>query len=98
MLFADDIVLLADSREEINTKLEIWRNALESKGFRLSRNKTEYMHSNFTNKQLRDDLKVRLREDIIPQVTKFKYLGSIIRQDGEIDDDVNHRIQAGWCK
>ena len=34
MLFADDdIVLLAESREEINAKLEIWRNTLESKGF-----------------------------------------------------------------
>ena len=31
-------------------------------------------------------------------MAKFKYLGSVIRQDGEIDDDVNHRIQAGWCK
>jgi len=26
----------------------------------------------------------------------FKYLGSIIQKDGEINTDVNHRIQAGW--
>ena len=25
-------------------------------------------------------------------------LGSIIQKDGEIDGDVNHRIQAGWLK
>ena len=28
----------------------------------------------------------------------FKYLGSIIQKDGEIDSDINHRIQAGWLK
>ena len=29
---------------------------------------------------------------------KFKYLGSIIQEDCEVDGDVNNRIQAGWCK
>ena len=56
------------------------------------------MHCNFANIQLRSDLYVKLGNQIIPQVTKFKYLGSVIRQDGEIDDDVNHRIQTEWCK
>jgi len=35
---------------------------------------------------------------IISQVTRFKYLGSIVQDDGEIEADVNHRIQAGWVK
>ena len=33
MLFADDIVLVGESREEINEKLELWREALEGHGF-----------------------------------------------------------------
>jgi len=28
----------------------------------------------------------------------FKYLGSIIQKDMEINSDVNHRIQASWLK
>ena len=28
----------------------------------------------------------------------FKYLGSIISKDGEINCKVNHKIQAGWLK
>ena len=96
-VFANDIIPLAESREEINVKLEIWRNTLESKGFRLSRSKTEYMHCNFANIQRRGDLDVKLGNQIIPQVTKFKYLESILlQQDGEIDDDVNHRIHVGY--
>lgn len=34
----------------------------------------------------------------IPQVIWFKYLGSITQNDGEIEGNVNHRIQAEWLK
>ena len=37
MLFADDIVLVDETRAGVNAKLELWRQALESQGFRLSR-------------------------------------------------------------
>ena len=43
MLFADDVVLVDESKAGVNRKLELWRRTLESKGFRLSRTKTEYM-------------------------------------------------------
>ena len=43
MLFADDIVLVDETRSGVNAKLELWRETLESKGFRLSRTKTEYV-------------------------------------------------------
>ena len=32
MLFVDDIVLVDESRDGVNAKLEIWQDALESKG------------------------------------------------------------------
>ena len=41
--FADDVVLVDESRAGVNRKLELWRQPLESKGFRLSRTKTVYM-------------------------------------------------------
>ena len=37
-------------------------------------------------------------EDIVASTKKFKYLGSIIQSNGEIDGDVTHRIQVGWRK
>ena len=48
MLFADDVVLVDESRAGVNRKLELWRRTLESKGFRLSRTKTEYMMFDFS--------------------------------------------------
>jgi hypothetical protein len=48
MLFADDVVLVDDCRMGVNMKLELWRQTLKSKGFRLSRTKTEYMMCGFS--------------------------------------------------
>ena len=28
----------------------------------------------------------------------FRYLGSMLQRDGDIDADVSHRIKAGWIK
>ena len=39
-------------------------------------------------------LEVKVGDHIIPQVTRFKYLGSIVQNDGEIEADVSHHIQA----
>ena len=36
MLFADDIVLVAETKVEVNAKLELWREALKSKGLKIS--------------------------------------------------------------
>lgn len=43
MLFADNIALVVESRDGVNNRLEIWRNALESKGVKIMRSKTEYL-------------------------------------------------------
>ena len=48
MLFANDILLIDETREEVNTKLQRWRDTLEAKGFKLSRSKTEYIHCRFS--------------------------------------------------
>ena len=48
MLFAEDIVLIDETRDGVNTKLERWRDTLDAKGFRLSRSNTEYLHCHFS--------------------------------------------------
>jgi hypothetical protein len=40
MLFADDVVLMDESRTGVDQKLELWRQTLEAKSFRLNRSKT----------------------------------------------------------
>ena len=43
MLFADEIVLFRQNHRELEENLEIWRNALEKRGLKVSRSKTEYL-------------------------------------------------------
>ena len=43
MMFADDIVICSESKEQVEDKLESWRYALERRGIKVNRRKTEYM-------------------------------------------------------
>jgi hypothetical protein len=97
MLFADDVVLIDDSRIGVNQKLELWRQILESKDFKLSRTKTEYMRCQFSGENL-DDGDVSLDGRIVPMNDTFRYLRSMLQSEGEIDEDVSHIIRAGWVK
>ena len=35
---------------------------------------------------------VAIEGTIIPRVKSFRYLGSIIQENGEIDEDINHPV------
>jgi len=98
MMFADDIVLTDETKEGVESKLELWRHTLESRGFRLSRKKTEYLRCNFSGLGGRETEKITLNGEIVQESDFFRYLGSIIQRDGEVDKDVAHRIKAGWVK
>ncbi|KAH1237173.1 Craniofacial development protein 2 [Glycine max] len=62
------------------------------------KSKSEYMECKFNKRRRVSNSEVKIGDHIIPQVTRFKYLGSVIQDDGGIEGDVNHRIQAGWMK
>jgi len=97
MLFTDDIVLINETKDGLNDKLEKSRRTLESRGFRLSRPKTKYLRCEFNGVEGNGG-DVTLGGEVIPKVDKFKYLGSIIEKKGDIDYDINHRIRVGWQK
>ncbi|KAE8676679.1 putative beta-D-xylosidase 2-like [Hibiscus syriacus] len=98
MLFADDIVLVAETKSELNSRLATWKTALEEKGLRVNIEKTEYLCSNFSGNQNDEDVEVCIEGHVLPSKDCFKYLGSMIHKDGGVDDDVTHRIKAGWLK
>ncbi|XP_070013241.1 uncharacterized protein [Nicotiana sylvestris] len=66
MLFADDIVLIDETRSNINERLDIGGAPLSLR--------------------------------VISKRGSFKYLGSVIKGDVEIDEDVTYRIGVGWMK
>ncbi|XP_057550535.1 uncharacterized protein LOC130828587 [Amaranthus tricolor] len=75
-LHQNDIILVAEIKEEANSKFEEWRAVLEGRGGR----------------ELIGEPEVTIGGDVVACTSKFKYLGSVIQSDGEIDGDVTYRI------
>ncbi|XP_064111428.1 uncharacterized protein LOC135218915 [Macrobrachium nipponense] len=88
-MFAD-VVLVNLTREGVEIKLELWRHALEDRGLRISRAKTEYLWMGEEGKEGA----VKLDLDNVKRVTTFKYLGSCVMKEGGMDSEINHRIQC----
>ncbi|KAK3560981.1 hypothetical protein QTP86_023167, partial [Hemibagrus guttatus] len=91
MMFADDIVICRESREQVEENLERWRFALERRGMKVSRSKTEYMCVN----EREGSGTVRLQGEEVKKVQEFKYLGSTVQSNGECGKEVKKRVQAG---
>jgi hypothetical protein len=70
---------------------------LEVKGFMLGRSKTVYMKYDFSA-TTQDEGDVRLDGQVVPKKYTFRYLGSMLQKNGDINEDVSHRIKVGWLK
>ena len=81
MMFADDIVVCGHVKSEVEEKVEEWRRSLEERGLKINRKKTEHLC-------LCDDGggELRIQGEPLKRVKKFKYLGSIMTEDGSIDE------------
>ena len=92
MMFADDIVICSESKEQVEEKLKRWRYDLERRGMQVTRRKTEYMCVN--ERQVKGTVKMKGEE--VAKVDDFKYLGSTVQSNGECGREVKKRVQAGW--
>ena len=64
---------------------------------RISHTKMKYLQCNFSGTEPIGEPEVTIGGEVAC-TSKFKYLGSVIQSNGEIDRDVTHRIQADWLK
>jgi hypothetical protein len=70
---------------------------LEAKYFRLSKSKMEYMKCDFSA-TTQEEGDIRLDGQVVPKKDTFCYLGSMFQKNGDIDEDVSHRIKVDWLK
>ena len=92
MLFADDIVLSRQNHRELEDDLEMWRNALERRGLKVSRSKTEYLKIGDVDDG--EELKATRRK--AKESEKLQMSGSTVSSNGRCEKGVRRRIQAGW--
>ena len=93
MIFANDVVLCTGTKEEVEEQLESWRRALEDRGLKVNRQKTEYFCAGGGTVVMGS---VKLGKNEIPRGNGFSYLDSTVQTDGGLDLEVEKSIQAGW--
>lgn len=96
-------MLINETREGVNKKLETWHETLDSNSFTLSRSKTKYLDYKFSVKEGYNVGEVTIRDSATRRVEKFRYLGSIIHRKEDSNEDVVHSIKVSkmekwiWC-
>ena len=97
MLFADDIVLCGDKDVDMTEYLESWRKALEERGMRVSRPKTQFIDFSFEQNNAQGNrTQVKILGEEVERVTHFKYLGTSIEEEGGMETEIAKRVGAGW--
>ena len=76
--------------------LESWRKALEERGMRVSRPKTQFMDSSFEQNAQGNRPQVKIIGEEVERVTHFKYLGTSIEEEGGMEIEIAKRVGAGW--
>ena len=88
--FADDIVLI----DKIISMLQNLTDKVNSKsskyGMKINKKKTETM--TFCRKEEHNNLKLKLDQVELPNVARFKYLGSLFTFDNDCTAEINNRI------
>ncbi|KAI3370473.1 hypothetical protein L3Q82_025235 [Scortum barcoo] len=90
LLFADDVVLLASSSQDLQRVLERFAAEREAAGMRISTSKSEAMVLD----RKRVACPLRVGGEVLPQVEEFKYLGVLFTSEGKMEREIDRRIGA----
>ncbi|KAE8737576.1 hypothetical protein FOCC_FOCC016960, partial [Frankliniella occidentalis] len=89
LAYADDIVLIAETREHLTMVMALLMVECAKIGLQVNQGKTKYMYSS-----ARPELPVmplEVGEHSYEAVTSFRYLGSVITQDNDSYQDIRER-------
>ena len=92
VLYADDGFLCGTDDEELNREAERWRNCLEERGLRINRIKTVGMRCDFEEVERERAVDLEIDFHKLEEVESFKYLGSVVQNKGDLDEELTRRI------
>ena len=87
--YADDCALVAHTPEALQRSLNIVAGLYEALGLRMNTSKTEIL---VQRHNMDPPLMFHINGEEIKQVNNFKYLGSVITEKHNIDEEVHNRI------
>uniref|UniRef100_A0A914X3M2 Reverse transcriptase domain-containing protein n=1 Tax=Plectus sambesii TaxID=2011161 RepID=A0A914X3M2_9BILA len=91
LLYADDVFLASNDRKKLQRQVQAWKDRLAHFGLRLNVQKMEYLTTNQTAMTM-----IAADSISLPKTMAFKYLGSTITTDSNIDTDAKHQVNAAW--
>ena len=88
--YADDTVLLADTGESLQELIDRLDEEGRAIGLKINIGKTEVMGVTKRTEQLR--VEAHVNGEAVRQVSSFRYLGSLISEDGRSDAEIKSRV------
>ena len=92
LIFADDIILIAHTPQELQEMLVDINNYSKPVGLNMHLGKTKIMLNNHTEK-----VTVEVDGKAIEEVEKYVYLGKTVSRDGDLMQEIKRRITLGWA-
>ena len=91
LLYADDLALVANGKQELQETLEEWNGLFTRHGLKINVEKTEVLHIGLQ----REELDIALEGKKLTHGDSFVYLGGAVCGDGKTEREVRRRVQAG---
>lgn len=91
LVYADDIVLIANNAEELQTSVTEWASTFKDKGMQLNTSKSKVMK--VSKQPEREGLVIEWEGKVLEEVNTYEYLGTVIASDGTLDEEINNRLQ-----
>ena len=95
LLYADDLALVANGKQELQETLEQWNGLFTRHGLKINVEKTEVLHIGLQ----REELDIELEGKKLTQGDSFVYLGEAVCRDGKTERYVEeYRLERSCGK
>ena len=91
LLYADDLALVANGKQELQETLDEWNGLFARHGLKVNVEKTEVLYIGHQ----REELDIELEGKKLTQGDSFVCLGGAVCGDGKTEREVRRRVQAG---
>ena len=95
LAYADDIVLLAENKDQLRRQANKLIENAKRIGLEINTEKTEYMVVQRKVPLNNQNSGLEVEGHTFKRIQQFKYLGAMLTQQNEINNEVKARIQAG---
>jgi hypothetical protein len=92
MIYADDILLIADSCRKLQQAVTEWSETLKERGMTVNKAKSQVMVVARTEEQV-EEIAITCDGVGLTQVSNYEYLGTTIHQTGKLREEIRNRVK-----